>query len=101
MWMPALTVRWPAFIVACIFSTLYVGAVLVIPEIQLRYSTQMSRLGFIIHTITGSVWLIFGGLQFFSSIRTKYPKAHRVMGTVALISMLISTCWWLPYYHFW
>jgi uncharacterized membrane protein len=44
----------------------------------------------VIHVAGGMVALIIGPLQFFSSLRRMYPRIHRVIGRIYLLSVLIS-----------
>ncbi len=91
-YMPAL--RWIVLAVAIFFSIVYVGLILSLPPIYLlaeAYPLFWGKVGFYIHAYPGSIWLVLGALQFFARIRAKNPKAHRIMGNIALICLFIST----------
>lgn len=85
--------RWTVFVLACLFAVGYVGIIMLMPPIshlQLIYPDFLPQLGFYIHAFPGSIWLILGALQFFSVIRAKNPKAHRIMGYISMFSALLS-----------
>ncbi len=87
------TLRWAVFILACLFAVGYVGILMLMPPInnlQRIYPDLLPQIGFYLHAFPGSIWLILGALQFFSFIRAKNPKAHRVMGVISLFSVLVS-----------
>lgn len=44
----------------------------------------------ITHITFGTIALLIGPLQFFSGVRKKYPIAHRTIGKIYLISLLIA-----------
>lgn len=85
--------RWILLIVAILFSVLYVGVLMLMPPVsnlQVAYPGFWGKIGFYIHAFPGSVWLILGALQQFSWIRAKNPKAHHVIGYIALVFLYIS-----------
>lgn len=44
----------------------------------------------LVHIIFGMTALILGPFQFINSIRTKYPRTHRTMGKIYLMSIVIA-----------
>lgn len=89
-----MTPRWIALIVSIFFATVYVGFMFSMPPVSLlakAYPKFWGQVGFYFHGYPGAIWLVLGALQFFSSIRAKNPKAHRIMGRIALICLFIST----------
>ena len=89
-----LQLRWIVLLVSIFFAVVYVGLILSLPPIYLlakAYPLFWGKIGFYIHAYPGSIWLVFGALQFFSSIRAKNPKVHRILGRIALICLFIST----------
>jgi hypothetical protein len=85
--------RWLVLLIAIIFVVGYVGIIMHVPPInnlQTIYPDLVPKLGFYIHVVPGSIWFIFGALQFFGYIRAKNPQAHRVIGTISLFMVIIS-----------
>jgi hypothetical protein len=85
--------KWIALIAAIIFVVGYVIILMLVPpfsNLGEAYPKFWGKLGFYIRAFPGSVWLILGALQQFSWIRAKNPKAHHVMGYIALICLFIS-----------
>ncbi|MBS1524146.1 MAG: DUF2306 domain-containing protein [Bacteroidetes bacterium] len=44
----------------------------------------------LVHIVFGMVALVLGPFQFFGRIRKKYPRTHRTMGKIYLISVVIA-----------
>jgi hypothetical protein len=85
--------RWATLIIAILFAIFYVGFWMsskATNHVQEVYPDLLPKLGFYIHAIPGSIWLILGALQFFSYIRVKSPAIHRLLGMICLFSMLGS-----------
>lgn len=55
------------------------------------YEGKMLTIGYFLHTSTGSLYFIAGGLQFYSPLRQFYPKIHRIIGYVYYIMALITS----------
>lgn len=53
-------------------------------------SSNLWRLGFYAHILTGGVALLSGWPQFIKSIRTRYPQVHRTLGKVYITMVVIS-----------
>lgn len=45
---------------------------------------------FVIHIAFGMIALLIGPLQFFSSIRKKYPRTHRIIGRIYITAIVVS-----------
>lgn len=54
------------------------------------YTNSFNQVGFWIHAITGSLYLIFGLMQFSSALRNYAPKFHRAIGYL-YYSMVVLT----------
>ena len=44
------------------------------------YDGKILTLGYVLHSSTGSLYFIAGGLQFYTPLRQYYPKIHRKIG---------------------
>ena len=55
------------------------------------YEGKMLTIGYFLHTSTGSLYFIAGGLQFYSPLRQFYPRIHRLIGYVYYIMAFITS----------
>ena len=55
------------------------------------YGGKILTIGYFLHTSTGSLYFIAGGLQFYSPLRQHYPKIHRIIGYLYYIMAFITS----------
>jgi uncharacterized membrane protein len=55
------------------------------PDVALHF------LSLVAHAVPGGLALIIGPFQFMTTLRARYPKAHRIAGRVYMISVLIGS----------
>lgn len=56
----------------------------------LRLDGELVTFGYFLHIITGDLYLITGGLQFYAPLRQRYPKVHRYLGYIYYLMVLIT-----------
>lgn len=54
------------------------------------YDGKILTVGYFIHSGSGALYLITGGLQFYTPLRQRYPKIHRFLGYVYYSMSLIT-----------
>ena len=55
------------------------------------YDGKVLTIGYLLHTSTGSLYLIAGGLQFYTPLRQHYPKIHRMIGYLYYVMVVLTT----------
>lgn len=80
-----------AFVVFPVFVVFYVVVSQWINTGGKVYDGKVLTIGYLLHSSTGSLYFISGGLQFYSPLRQRYPRVHRCLGYIYyLMAMLTS-----------
>ena len=77
-----------------IFPSFVIGYVIVNQWIIGRgrvYEGKVLTIGYFLHTGTGCVYFIAGGLQFYNPLRQKYPRVHRCIGYIYYLMVILTS----------
>lgn len=80
-----------AFIVFPSFVIFYVVLVQWITAGGNVYEGKILTVGYMIHSSSGSLYFIAGGLQFYAPLRQRYPRIHRCLGYIYYCMVFITT----------
>lgn len=56
----------------------------------MNYHIEQRTLAFILHITAAPIALIIGGIQFISSLRSRHPTIHRILGRIYVFAVLIG-----------
>lgn len=55
------------------------------------YDGKMLTIGYFLHSATGCIYFIAGGLQFYTPLRQKYPRTHRCIGYIYYFMVILTS----------
>lgn len=80
-----------AFIVFPVFVVFYVVVSQWIINGGKIYDGKVLTIGYLLHSSTGSLYFISGGLQFYSPLRQRYPRVHRCLGYIYYFMAMLTS----------
>lgn len=80
-----------AFVVFPLFVVLYVIVDQWIITGGKVYEGKVLTVGYLLHSSSGSLYFIAGGLQFYSPLRQRYPRVHRCLGYIYYFMAMLTS----------